>query len=478
MKLSFSLICIYLSIGVINCSHRNVTAIEIKPCTSVMDGIQLSPKNEKIIIESFSFCIRFRIKTWTNKIFSLVEFENYLLYLTPFDNYLGFFQYFSSDPNGLYSLAPKKVLSFSTNSWNSMCLFYSTMTQSLTVNFNGNTLKTNLLSRPNSIGNFSLSQIKLAPWNDNSAYYTDFNAWSKALSQDEVKYYSAATYIYDDRNSPDIFDWRNLSGTKFNEKCAAWRSFDADKVRINNALNKKSEIFMTKGLDFYQAMRACEGMNGVTIDPEQSSYFNSSEMTTLQIVLETCKYKFWVPVKNDHSKFESGKTVISNQRSKENFLYGNDCTAFWYSNRRYEFARCASKLCSLCQLDIERLVFKLQLDCQEHQKIVSGSYAIEQPEHGDIMFTGLISTEEKSTIKLMNNKWILSMVQQIEKHVAESGSDYIFGLSKWTTAFCGDNQTTRVKFTNVSHFSIFFPSLLHTFIQVVLLASHLVFMAW
>ena len=460
MKLALAVLTSCLWYGLINCSSKNVTVIEVKPCTSALEGIQLSPKSENIIVESFSFCLRFRIKSWTLNLFSLVQFGNFLLYLTPFEQYLGYFQQTNDNLEVSFGLAPKKGLSFSTKSWNSICVVYNSQNHLLIAYFNGDTLNTTLLSGFGLIGNFSLSQIKLTSWNDYSAYFTYFNAWSRALTQDEAKKISSGSdliFNVNAKNGPNIFDWRDLSGVELDGNCSAWRNFDAKKVKMNNAI---SETIVTNHFNYDEAVRACERQNGVLIDPNESSYFDRLENTTLLKVLETCRHKFWVPIRKfaveGNTKDKFAKTLPSKQGGKENIMNQNYCSSFWSSSGNYESAQCDSKLCSLCQLDLERLVFKIQLDCQEHQKIVSGSYVIEQPKVGELVFTGWISNTNRgaSTIKKIGKKWILSMMSMTEKPVGESWSDDIYGLSKWTSTFCGDNQTTRVKLTNVSHFSI------------------------
>ena len=112
--------------------------------------------------------------------------------------------------------------------------------QSLTIVVNGKTVNTQIQKRSGEAGNLSLSNIELASNNQFQAFITHFNVWSRALSLDEALSYSSGSDI---QSRPDIFDWnKNLKEVMLNEKCAEWRSFDAEMVSKNNVEGTQAKI--------------------------------------------------------------------------------------------------------------------------------------------------------------------------------------------------------------------------------------------
>ena len=203
-----------------------------------------------MVVQNLSLCLRFRIQSWSSS-FYLVKSDSVVLIISPYDpKHLGYLWFSNHDNYFVYAFGPKKYLSFSTSVWNSICLAYGASTQSLTVVVNGKTVNTQIQERSGEAGNLSLSNIELASNNQFQAFITDFNAWSRALSLDEALSYSSGSDI---QSRPDIFDWnKNLKEVMLNEKCAEWRSFDAEMVLKNNAMFNNPEVIP---LSFLSLMR-------------------------------------------------------------------------------------------------------------------------------------------------------------------------------------------------------------------------------
>ena len=147
MKLALALFTFCLILKLINCSHKNVTSIEVKPCPSSEVGVKLWSRSEKMVVQNLSLCLRFRIQSWSSS-FYLVKSDSVVLIISPYDpKHLGYLWFSNHDNYFVYAFGPKKYLSFSTSVWNSICLAYSISFQSLTIVVNGKTVTTQIQKR-------------------------------------------------------------------------------------------------------------------------------------------------------------------------------------------------------------------------------------------------------------------------------------------------------------------------------------------
>ena len=449
MKLGFALFTFCLILKLTNCYQKNLTAIELLPCSSSERGVRLWSASEKIVLD-LSFCIRFKIKSWNYNSF-LVKSDNFFLVLTPFDpEYFGIFQYYNETYNGYYALGPNKVISFSTSTWNSICLSYNALTKSLKIFVNGIAVEKNILYGSGMIGNFSLSQMEIGSFINMSAYFTDFNAWSRALSAEEALHFSAGTDSYASvKFIPDLFDWKNINGVRLNNKCAEWRSLDAERVSMNNGKFKNAEIIFMKNQSFDEALRACQSLNGALFDPKSNSYFDRTENITN--MLKMCGNQIWVPYQKVSPE---GLLTKTNFETEEVIYQRKNCTYFGYLEKKYDFTYCEStEPCTLCEIDQSRLGFQLRFDFQNALNIANSPFAIQQQDRGEVMFTGIVYAEKFSLaiIERMESKWTFGVLfKNGTRIVAESMTENIFGLSLWTSDYGGKNFTSRVKITNVS----------------------------
>ena len=449
MKIALLLLTLCLFVGSVYCGQKNVTAIKVKPCFGSEAAVQLSPASDKGEVESLSFCLRFKMISWSYSIF-LVKSENFGLDLTPFDRqYLGYFQYYNSEKEVFLGLGPKKLLSFSTSSWNSICLVYSAMTESLTFFLNGETLNVKLLSISSQLGNFSMLELELASCNECTALFTDFNAWSRALPLDEALTFSLGS----DSNiafkaSPDLFNWKKQNMVRLNISCAEWHNVEVEKVFMNSAIFKNPEVVSITNQNFGDAMKTCQSLNGILFDPKNSSYFRRLESITLEKLLETCDSQFWIPnqLLDTKSKVKFLDTLNFEQSGKKTFSREDSCIYYEYLKGKYMYIECTSILCTLCQIEQDRLAFQTQSDCQDSWRDVNSQFIIEQQNPSELW---LISPG--SVIKRNDYKWTLSVLLENDTEmIVESTTDDIFGLSQWNSGFCGVKSSTTIKLTNVS----------------------------
>ena len=147
--------------GSVECTSRNKTTVELQPCSKSYTGsAKLMPASGKTLVDSLTFCLRIRVKTWSPLIV-LVKSESISLFLSPFDQYPGYFQYWQSGKEVAGALDPKKILTYSTTVWNSVCFVYNSLTRSLLVLINGEVAANKLMNGLDSVGKFNLSYIGL-----------------------------------------------------------------------------------------------------------------------------------------------------------------------------------------------------------------------------------------------------------------------------------------------------------------------------
>ena len=115
------------------------------------------------------------------------------------------------------------------------------------------------------------------------------------------------------------------------------------------------------------------------------------------------------------------------------------------------YIECTSILCTLCQIEQDRLAFQTQSDCQDSWRDVNSQFIIEQQNPSELR---LVS--QRSVIKRNDYKWTLSVLLENDTEmIVESTTDDIFGLSQWNSGFCGVKSSTTIKLTNVSHLPSF-----------------------
>jgi len=392
MKRMLSFLAYLLIVCIGFCCANNVTIIEINPCTASLPGVLLWSRKEKMVAGSLTLCFRYRINSWTFPLY-LVESDMLALGLKPYDkNYFGVFQYFTSSKDVTFDLGPRKLVSFSTTSWNSMCLSFSALTMALTVIANGDIADTAFADGAVQTGNISLSKLRLGFGNDYSFAITELNIWSRALSLEEaLRFTTTAVNDFAAKLKPDIFDWKDLAGVSFDAKCAQWRSIKADVLLMNAAKVKTHELISIKELNYTEASTTCQGLNGDLIDP---STMSNKSIIAVGVSVE-CSAYFWVPIPNVYSESSTmegiSESLYRQLSERETIRQGSICSCYDVSMDKKEMVGCDSRsVCTLCRIEHERLTFQIRFSDEELFRTDNGFFILQQKNQGQFLLTGRI----------------------------------------------------------------------------------------
>ena len=107
---------------------------------------------------------------------------------------------------------------------------------------------------------------------------------------------------------------------------------------------------------------------------------------------------------------------------------------------------CKKQLCSVCELDQERLIFRLRSQCQGSWNLNDGGYILSDLQNGNFLGTSGYS-------KIKYGKVLMSTNTYEETQLAELRTDRSnesFGIHTWNVWLCGDLSTSPLKLTNVS----------------------------
>ena len=462
MKFLMILITLCSFGGLIECTSRNKTIVELQPCSKSYTGsAKLIPASGKTLVDSLTFCLRIRVKTWSSLIV-LVKSESISLFLSPFDQYPGYFQYWQSGKEVAGALDPKKILTYSTTVWNSVCFVYNSLTRSLLILINGEVAANKLMNGLDSIGKFNLSYIGLG-FEYFYAYITDFNAWSTALPMDELLRYASGSYDSGDyKPNPDIFNWKNLTQVKLDDKCAKWQEFDAEIISLNNGMAKNPEIISVPSLSRDDAQRICQRLNGETFYPQNASHLTWAKNVALETTFHKCR-TFWVPF----NKVGNTWVKLDQTGNQENasfapwpmkeLQFNGNCVNFDSSALTYVETQCDLSKCVICQISQQRIIFKAKSDCQDPWGLTDQSYRLEIEQSGNLLFSGFedMRYDNNGLIKKINGTWSflnLRTTRENETLFAQLAAPDVIGIKDWNVELCGGKK--RIKLTNVSHFFI------------------------
>ena len=167
--------------------QSNLTALDVLSCPLLRNkGAILTTALTNFSVKNISFCLWVNIQSWSSTV-KLVRSKSFLLYLLPLDKDTGHFQIFKDDKSS-HSVAFRwsQAWSVSSKSWNSICVTYNAAIRLLSIAINGHVVKNTFLFKAEAIEKFELPTIALAGNHSYVARITNFNAWSRPLSLEEV----------------------------------------------------------------------------------------------------------------------------------------------------------------------------------------------------------------------------------------------------------------------------------------------------
>lgn len=380
MKACVILLLIAGLVALLQCQEQLQKVVKFCPSTKRMHASPAmikAPNQTWDILTSWSVCLRFNILRWSPNL-RLLEIVNFQLLLESISSQNG--QVFYKGPVDLFfQFDLKDVLSFSLRSWNSACMTYSPATEHLAVVINGQVLLSTALDMQ-FLPKFSNFSYVTAGFSGFVGSVTDLNVWSKPLSLQDMDDFSRGNILLN-KTTPDIVHWQTaLVLPRFNQ-CLNVTTIDPKIIEQNNAHFHSVEIFAfeptAEVVSFAASQSDCHRINGKVFYPMNWDQLYWMVKTFGHILDATfCEKTFWIPFQKrllpngsyewwlvegpQTKKAEFGPWSLNTSQSD------GDCLHFDLSNKQYVQRKCVEDfnfICLLCQLERNRLIFKLQSEC-------------------------------------------------------------------------------------------------------------------
>lgn len=416
------------------------------------------PRGAKILVpnlgenlESIAVCFRFIIKEWFSNIIYLLTSPSLSIIINSYDKPLITIK-IDGNVEGIYNWT--NVLSLSQFRWNSLCLSYNSTSKQSRLYLNGLILpdvSQSLLSI-NDDGYFNMSFIEIGNNPNFDGYLTDIYVWNKQLTDDEVLHYSL-------RNLSSMLSGRNSMALKwseatvnYNTSCIKLSQFDPKDMAIHSVFMKRKYFFkVTRKEDFITAKKHCSALNGRIFFPQthESLEFVLKEISKLNE--PECNFTIWTPFQRKN--FLSTMWNTGNQSEKQFYdpwtLQSESdglCLYLNIANSTLHHSDCKTRLCSVCELEQERLIYHLQFDFAEkrmtsHEK----PYILSADEDGSLYFAGVTGLW-----KIRKGMFFRTQPFKEPLFVAKLDSSYgISGLQKWEIKDSKGKNMSMAKLTNV-----------------------------
>jgi hypothetical protein len=321
-----------------------------------------------IATDSFTVCLRARFDTWADTV--LVSASGFALAM---DNYgKGTGRVYIGEREHWFTW--KGFIPLSLNSWNSFCFTYNAAMSNLTLIINRFQVFNAIEKKLTGLKKIGFSNIKLG------SYFTgqisDLNIWSKVLSKEEIEQYSGG--CFNDvvaKLRSDVFSW---SAANFSFKnnltfvtMIPIESFCPDKHGTEHTL-------LISPYDYN--FKRCQKFNADMFYPRSESQLKLFiESVDRSILTNTCSGRIWVPFVR--SSDNNTKWIYDGRKNLEEVSFepwskmGNDdnqhskkCMYFDTVLKQYDEALCKgsySNICIACELDDQRLLFNLKMECTE-----------------------------------------------------------------------------------------------------------------
>jgi len=362
-----------LALGSALCQQGSLAVIEILPCPlNELKGASLTPTAANSSARNFSFCLWINVQSWSTTV-SLVRTRTFDLSLLPYDKGYGSFLYNKGNKNSnTVHFQWRRFLSVSSMSWNSLCLTYNAELRQVAVVINGHLVNNVTLSKAEAIDKFDFPFIILATNHTFAARIADFNAWSRALTMEEIQgLVSRKDPSLTTLTRPDIFDWKNLSSIKFRTNCTRWIQVDPGIIDLYNARDRYPEIVSTNAsLTLEEAFRVCERLNSEMFYPRSTRHLDLTRNLTSKENFEACGNRFWVPFRKVDTKWFTfsrnlplGGSTTFEPWGKEETDREGECSYFDLATNRFYESECNDRFCGFCEVPQERLIFDLKSEC-------------------------------------------------------------------------------------------------------------------
>ena len=369
-------------IALLQCQKQWQKVAKFCPATRKINASPaLIKRNESLlweILTSWSVCLRFNVLKWSPNI-RLFEIANFKLLLESISNRIGQV-YYHGPVDQIFRFDLKDALSFSHKSWNSACMSYSTATEHLTVLINGQVLLNAALDMQ-FMPKYSNFSYAVAGYEGFVGSITDFNVWSRPLYLQDMEDFSRGNISLNE-NTPDIIIWQSALVNPRNGRCLNLYTMNPRTIELDNALLHPVEIFgfeptfLGDTPTFAALQSQCKRINGQVFYPlnsEQLSWMMQTFGHMFDDLFGT--KKIWVPFQKiflanglsewwlsegpKTRKAEFGPWALNTTQSD------GECLHFDIFNEQYVQRKCDNhdSIGLLCQLERNRLIFKLESEC-------------------------------------------------------------------------------------------------------------------
>lgn len=455
-----SVLCLVFQLAVGQNSTKK--AIEVFPCPlREHAGANLTTELKNPLVQSLSLCLKINIRSWADMIF-LAEAKSFHLYLFPYDSGIG---HFTFHDNFLVEFVWINVWSVSGKAWNSICFAFDATRQFFIIAINGEVVKNKVTVSSKAVLDFNLPHIMVAQSMSYSALITDFNAWSRVLTEEEIiKITSGNGSTQAALSEPDVFSWKHLTNVTHKNNCTRLVLIDTDDVAANDARTKYPDIFMIHGQKEYNdSIKICRRFNSHIFQPISYSHLMVAQnLTAKEIFKNHWATKSWVSLaKFQRSGEDSGRdTTVGTMGASALQSWPDGCIYFDIKTQSFERSRCEETRSVLCEVEPQRLVFRLHSECLEPywaSEKVKLNFFLTQRDSNSVAFVGEVGS---TTINLIDEVGVIEhkLASSQSIHLATLDTKNFFdlvGLKTWTVNHCGNKSMALIKITNVS---IFFKS--------------------
>ena len=338
--------------------------------------------------ESMTLCFRMNVIEWYSHII-VAKTANFKLIFDSFSHFYGRLVAFGSK----FEFSLYDVFSVSPSSWNAICLSFNGSAHLWKLIINDHEVM--LRQTVGEAERVDLSKIALGV-SGFTGHITDVNAWGKALTNDEMTAFTFGSMSQTDDSSPDVISW-NSANVTFSSSCPRMVILDGNKIASNNAALAPFEVFPFSFVSSAsEAQGKCDRLNGVIYYPNDP---NDLKWLTRRIEFgprSGCPGKIWVPFKKAANKWmfddqwnadqeaDMGSWPLNTSLSEGDCMYFDVFQEVYYSS---DCDRDLSYLCVLCELEKERLIYRLRSPCESNwRNNNTDNYFVLVPKSG----TGLV----------------------------------------------------------------------------------------
>ena len=406
---------------------------------------------------------RFKFSTWESKVILQTQKLSFGIE----DYKTGLFDVINADD--YYSFNYTEAMHISNIFWNSICITYDYKDFLLKLFINGKAIQAKHEAENSSKEkyNFSDSPLILGDFEQGREYsltgqVTDLNFWSQPLTMEQV------IALYEDCGSnlieeiqPDYIQWSNVNITfQSNNSLTGF----VNPKNFCGTINQT--IIIPYNMPYKEALQNCKKLSGDMPMPKDTTTLTALfELFPNYPAYSSCREnKFWLPAIKvggawihdtpvlPQNQIEITADLVRTSQKPEN------CMLLDVEGKIFQEIPCSEEICSLCQINEEKLKFEINAFCEMDAKIDS-SYFLTNAPNLQLEFQGIsglsiianLPKDDVWNLFLSNNKSQILM--------STNASQLPIGKNSWDVVKAGqdcfnspnvDSSKIILSFSNVS----------------------------